>query len=283
MKVLLWLLTLFTLAVGISLAAHYNQGYVLLVMPPYRAEISLNLALVLIVGSFFVLYGFTRGVALMLSLPQRVREYRARRQREKLSGQYYDVARLTFEGRYSQALKLAAEVFEGGQRPGLAALLAARSAQRLNEPAKQKVWLERALQADPTMEAACLMLEAEMLIDLRQCDQALAVLRRLQEKSGRHIAPLQLALRAQQGAGNWDEVLHIARQLEKHDALAPEAAQAVKLQAHRANIFQRRGDASGLLEYDRALPIAERTPEVAALLAEASVEAGAEAGAESVP
>jgi HemY protein len=152
MKVLLWLLTLFTLAVGISLAAHYNQGYVLLVMPPYRAEISLNLALVLIVGSFFVLYGFTRGVALMLSLPQRVREYRARRQREKLSGQYYDVARLTFEGRYSQALKLAAEVFEGGQRPGLAALLAARSAQRLNEPAKQKVWLERALQADPTME-----------------------------------------------------------------------------------------------------------------------------------
>ena len=67
MKVLLWLLTLFTLAVGISLAAHYNQGYVLLVMPPYRAEISLNLALVLVVGSFFVLYGFTRGVALMLA------------------------------------------------------------------------------------------------------------------------------------------------------------------------------------------------------------------------
>ena len=33
MKLLLWLLTLFALAVGISLAAH-NQGYVLLVLPP---------------------------------------------------------------------------------------------------------------------------------------------------------------------------------------------------------------------------------------------------------
>ena len=55
MKVLLWLLTLFALAVGISLAAHYNQGYVLLVLPPYRAEISLNLAVLLFLGGFAVL------------------------------------------------------------------------------------------------------------------------------------------------------------------------------------------------------------------------------------
>ncbi|MBP8162331.1 MAG: heme biosynthesis protein HemY, partial [Propionivibrio sp.] len=88
MKVLLWLLTLFALAVGISLAAHYNQGYVLLVLPPYRAEISLNLAVLLFLGGFAVLYALTRGVSLMLSLPQRVREFRARRLREKLSEQY---------------------------------------------------------------------------------------------------------------------------------------------------------------------------------------------------
>lgn len=274
MKVLLWLLTLFALAVGISLAAHYNQGYVLLVLPPYRAEISLNLAVVLLFGSFAVLYALTRGIALMLSLPQRVREFRARRLREKLSEQYYDVARLAFEGRYSQALKLATEVFEAGQKPGLAALLAARSAQRLNEPAKQKAWLERALQADPRMEVACLMLEAEMLIETQQYDRAIVVLRQLQERSGRHIAPLQLELRAQQGAGNWDEVLHIARQLEKHDAMPPDAVQTAKLQAHRANILQRRGDADALLDYERALPTAERAPEVVALLTEARIESG---------
>ncbi len=274
MKVLLWLLTLFALAVGISLAAHYNQGYVLLVLPPYRAEISLNLAVVLLLGSFAVLYGLTRGVSLMLSLPQRVRDFRARRLREKLSEQYYDVARLAFEGRYSQALKLAAEVFEAGQKPGLAALLAARSAQRLNEPEKQKEWLERARHADPKMEAACLMLESEMLIEMQQHDRAIAVLRQLQEKSGRHIAPLQLELRAQQGAGHWDEVLHIARQLEKHDAMSPDDVQAAKLQAHRANILQRRGDVVALMDYERALPAAERAPEVVALLAETKIDSG---------
>lgn len=122
MKLLLWVLTLFALAVGISLAAH-NQGYVLLVLPPYRAEISLNLAVVLFLGGFMVLYALVRGIALMLSLPQRVRDFRARRQREKLADQYYDVARLVFEGRFSHALKLAGEVLR--RRPAAGACRAA--------------------------------------------------------------------------------------------------------------------------------------------------------------
>lgn len=273
MKLLLWLVTLFALAVGISLAAHYNQGYVLLVLPPYRAEISLNLAVLLFVGGFFVVYAFVRGVALMLSLPQRVREFRARRLREKLADQYYDIARLVFEGRFSQALKLASEVYEGGQKPALAALLAARASQRLGEPDKQQVWLARALAADPKMEAACLMIEAETLVETAHYAPAIAVLRRLQAKTGRHIAALQLELRAQQGDGNWDAVLRIARQLEHHDALVPESAQAIKCAAHRENIFERRGDVARLDDYARQLPDAERSPQLVALLAELRGEA----------
>lgn len=271
MKLLLWLVMLFALAVGISLAAH-NQGYVLLVLPPYRAEISLNLAVILIVGCFVVLYALGRGIGLMLSLPQRVRDYRAKRLREKLSERYYDVARLVFEGRFTHALKLAGEVYAGGQRPALAALLAARATQRLQEPAKQKEWLERALAADPKMEAACLMIEAETLVEMGQHAQAVAVLRRLQEKTGRHIAALQLELRAQQGQRNWDAVLHIARQLEHHDALSSESAQEIKLAAHRENLLQRRGDAARLDDYERQLPARERLPQIVALLAEIRLE-----------
>ena len=46
MKSLFWLLALFALAVGVALGGRYNDGYVLLVMPPYRTEISLNLFVV---------------------------------------------------------------------------------------------------------------------------------------------------------------------------------------------------------------------------------------------
>ena len=45
MRALFWLLILAALAVGLSLAARYNEGYVLLVLPPWRAEVSLNLFL----------------------------------------------------------------------------------------------------------------------------------------------------------------------------------------------------------------------------------------------
>mgnify|MGYP006279380725 FL=1 len=47
------LLALFALAVGLALALRYNDGYALLVLPPYRVELSLNL-LVLILGASFV-------------------------------------------------------------------------------------------------------------------------------------------------------------------------------------------------------------------------------------
>ena len=55
MKGLLWVLTLATLAVGIALAVRFNDGYVLLIMPPYRTELSLNLAILLLVAGFGVM------------------------------------------------------------------------------------------------------------------------------------------------------------------------------------------------------------------------------------
>lgn len=77
MRALLWLLTLCALAAGVALAARFNDGYLLLVLPPYRAEISLNLALLVMLAVFVVLYGLLRGIALTASLPGRVREFRS--------------------------------------------------------------------------------------------------------------------------------------------------------------------------------------------------------------
>ncbi|MBK7423294.1 MAG: heme biosynthesis protein HemY [Propionivibrio sp.] len=275
MKGLLWVLALFALAVGISLAAHFNEGYLLLVYPPYRAEISLNLALLLILGGFVSLYALLRGVALTLSLPRRVREYRQRRQRDKTINELFDVMRLLFEGRYAQAMKKAGDAHAAGQSPALAALLAARSAQRLHEPYKQQAWLERAAQADAKMQPACLMLEAEMHIEMQRYEAAVNTLKRLQETSGRHIAAHRLELRAEQGCGNWDEVLRIARLLEKRNALLPELAQEIKLKAHQENVRQRRSDLAQLQAYRKKLPAREQSPRLARVFAEALIELGA--------
>lgn len=269
MRGLLWLLALFAAAVGISLAARFNDGYVLLVFPPYRAEISLNLAIALIIGGFALLYALLRTVALTLSLPARVRAYRERRQRDKAAGTFQDALRLLFEGRFGQALKKAGEAHAAGQSPGLAALVAARAAQRLREPHKHEGWLERASRDDPQMQAARLMLEAEMLIEERRFVDAAVALQHLQQLSGRHIAALRLELRAQQGCGNWDEVLRIARLLEKREGLLPELAAEIKLKAHQENIQRQRGDRTLLLAYLRHIPARENSARLTRAAAEA--------------
>ena len=257
MKGLFWVLALFGLAVAAALGARLNDGYVLLVFPPYRAEVSLNLFALALVAVVLALYMVMRALAVTVGLPKRVREYRERRQRERAGLVFQDAVRLLFEGRFGQAMKKAGEAYAAGTAPGLSALIAARAAQRLREPEKLQDWMTRAMSDDPRNEAATLMLEAEMMNESRRFDEALAALDRLQDKKGRHIAALRLELRARQGNGDWDGVLKLARQLEKRDALPPEVAREVKTLAHLENIARRRADAGQLQNYLRAVPAAE--------------------------
>ena len=175
-------------------------------------------------------------LSLTFGLPERVRRYRAGRQREQAGLVFQDAVRLLFEGRFGQALKKATEAHAAGTAPGLSALIAARAAQRMREAEKQQGWMARAKLDDPRTEAATLMLEAEMMNEARRFDEALAALEKLQGKQGRHIAALRLELRARQGLGDWDGVLKLARQLSKRDALPAEVVQEVRTQAHLGNI-----------------------------------------------
>lgn len=282
MKGLFWFVALFALAVAVALGAKLNDGYVLLVLPPWRAEVSLNLMILALLALFAAFYALLRGLALTLGLPQRVSEYRARRQREKAGLVFQDAVRLLFEGRFGQALKKASEAHAAGTAPGLSALIAARAAQRMRESEKQQGWMERATLDDPRTEAATLMLEAEMMNEARRFDEALLALERLQAKQGRHIAALRLELRARQGAGDWDGVLKLARQLDKRAALPAEVVREVRTQAHLGNIAKRAADLGLLTAYLRALPAEERSQRVVLAAARALVALGAESEAQKL-
>ncbi|NTV69099.1 MAG: heme biosynthesis protein HemY [Azonexaceae bacterium] len=282
MRGLFWILALCGLAVAVALGARYNDGYVLVVFPPWRAEVSLNLFIVALLALFFVLYAATRALAVTLGLPKRVREYRARRQRESAGLVFQDAVRLLFEGRFGQALKKATEAHGAGTAPGLSALIAARAAQRMREPEKQQYWLEHAKTDDPRTEAATLMLDAEMANEARRFDEALAALEKLQGKQGRHIAALRLELRARQGVGDWDGVLKLARQLVKRDALPLEVVREIRTQAHLGNIAKRVADQGKLTAYLRTVPEDERGRRVVLAAARALVALGAEAEAQKL-
>lgn len=277
MRALFWILVLSVLAVAIGLAARLNDGYVLLVMPTYRAEISLNFFLLLFAVVFGLVYAVTRLVAVSFAMPRRVREYRERRQHDLAAGVFQDAVRLLFEGRFAQALKKASEAHAAGTAPGLSALIAARAAQRMRTPAKLQDWLAHAKNDDPGTEAATLILEAEMANEERRFDDALIALKGLGDQ--RHPSAMRLELRARQGVGDWEGVLRLARLLAKRDAMPAEVLREIRMQAHLGAIKKKSGDGASLTAYLKTIPEEERGKRVDLAAARSLVAQGAEAEA----
>lgn len=258
MRILLWLLALFAAAVGLSLAFGFNEGYVLIAFPPWRIELTLNLFIVLMLGGALFFHLLLRALAHAVRLPRSVRAYRQRRRHEKAARALREAVQQLFAGRYGHALKNAALSHAAGEAPALSALVAARAAHFLRDEKREEEWLKRAGEQDGGAHTARLMTEAELHVDARRFDAALGALQALQADSGRHIAALRLGLRVYRGLGRWDDVLRVARQLEKHRALSAEAAAPLKQRAHLENLRQREGDSQALALYWEAIPNTER-------------------------
>ncbi|MBI4988406.1 MAG: heme biosynthesis protein HemY [Rhodocyclales bacterium] len=283
MRILLWLLALFALAVGVSLAFGYNEGYVLIVLPPWRVELSLNFFIVLAVGGFLLGHILLRLLSHTLRLPQAVRAFRERKRREKGARALREAVQQLFEGRYGHALKNAALSHAAHEAQALSALVAARAAHFLRDSRREEEWLRRAAEHDDEAHAARLMTEAELHVDARRFEAALEALNALQEGGGRHIAALRLALRVHRGLGRWDDVLKVARQLEKHRALTHDAAVPLKQRAHLENLRGREGDARALVAYWEAVPAEERrVSRLAAAAARALIASGDGARAQRI-
>lgn len=275
MRGLLWLLVISALAVALSLAMRSNGGYALFVLHPWRAEISLNLLVLLLIAVFAVAYFLVRAVWHTLRLPSHVRAFRERRREEKGSAATIEAIRALYEGQFVKVEKLASKATDLGAAPGLAGLLGARAAQRLREFGRRDRWLERSKESDGEWRVAHSMTKAELLLEERRFEDARAVLRELHAGGPRHIAALLLMLRAEQGMGNWEEVLRIANLLEKHEAMPAEALDGMRVGARLALLTNKAFDREGLDRQWEEIPRSERVhPPIAATAARAFMQLG---------
>jgi len=275
MRAVFWLLILAALAVGLSLAARYNDGYVLLVLPPWRAEVSLNLFLLLSAAGFFVIYLLTRAVSHTLALPRAVAEFRRRRRQDKAARALRDAWRLLQEGRYGHAMRCA-EKARSDDPSGMLALAGWRAAHALRDAGRTAEWSARVRSHDSAgLQAARLMTEAEFALEERRFEDARDALQAFAASEGRHIAALRLSLRAEQGLGNWREVARLVRQLEKHQALTADQAAPIRNRAVREALRSLRDDPPGLMRYWRELDDGDRAePALALETARALMAAG---------
>jgi HemY protein len=267
MRGLIWLVLLFAAAAAIALVGVFDGGQVLLIVPPYRVDISLNLFVVAIVLAFIVIYTVLRAVRNVWKMPQRVAAYRARSRLAKANAALRDAVGHLYAGRFSKAEKAARDSLIVDENAGAAGLIGANAAHRMREYARRDEWLGRVTGGE--WQDARLMATADMRADGRDADGALVALTEMQAQGSRRIHAQQIALRAQQQLKNWGEVLKLVKTLEKREALHPAVAVRLRQVAAENLLRDRRHNPDALLELWQSLSPAERqSPRLADLAAE---------------
>lgn len=158
MRTLVWILLLSLLAVMLAALLRYTPGYVLVVIPPYRIELSSGMAALLVLALFAIGHLLLRAGSRLAAWPAEARAWRARERRARADAALAAAVKAHLAQRPEQALAQAQQAIDGGADPVASALLAAQAAHALGDAAARDGWLARARaldEADPAPRLEC--------------------------------------------------------------------------------------------------------------------------------
>jgi HemY protein len=140
-------LTFVLLLLAVLAAARFDRGYVLIVFPPWRVEMSFILAIALTFCLYVLTYVAFKLLRVALRLPAEVRARRERRLRERAADDLSRAVAALISGQEAHARKLA-EASLRRQRNPLAVLVAARSALEQGDAAGARAHAESITASD---------------------------------------------------------------------------------------------------------------------------------------
>ncbi len=240
---------------AVMLALRASGGYVQIVLPPHRIEVSLILFAAALLAAFALAYLSLRLIAAMVSMPRQVRVYRQNRRQRKGHEALTDALHAYFSGRYARAEKAASSAIELGEQPGLAAMLAARAAHELRAPERRDAYLVQGAAHLPGDDVMKIITEADMLLEQRRAADALGVLQAMPQK---HTAGLRLELKALQLSKAWEKSLGVIDQLEKRKVYDAAQARELRCRALAEHLKRCATDLPSLEEAWRKVPDALR-------------------------
>ena len=266
MRLLLWFLTVFAAAAGLAVLAQLNTGNVVLFVPPYRIDLSLNLFLFLLFLLFLLLYVLLRFVRNTRRLPGWVARYRQQKRERDGSRALRQSLKALYEGRFVQAERDANQAARLTENAGCAALIGARAAHALRQFDRRDEWLAKN-ERDASFKTARLVTTAELLVDEQQPQEALAYIEQLGAEGARHIQAQRFALQANQQASNWTEVLRLVQSLDRHHAINPALSGRLRELAYEDLFQMQTSDAESVRAAWKKVPNAEQTRSAIALAA----------------
>lgn len=273
MRWLVSLLIVAVLAIALAMAGRYDPGYVVLVYPPWRMEISFISFVLLLVGLVVGGIVLLRLALLTLNLPSIVRAQRERRAARKRDENFVGGLMAYTEYRYQDAEQSLGQWQGDDVRLAVARVLAARAAQEMRAIPQRERHLKEA--TEHGAELAAQLFEAETRLDAKEATAALVAISRAKEIAPQHTTLLRLELKARQMTGQWDEVDRLLDALMRANALEAGIALQYRRMAYAENLKRRADDDRGLLEYWKKVPTNYKVdPWVARAAARAFIQRG---------
>jgi HemY protein len=231
--------------VASAFAAHFllqDPGYVVINFRSYLIEMSVPVllaAILLLVFSGWLLVK-------IFNAPRRLGEaagrYRSGRAGHRLTRGMIEVA----EGNFARGEKLLARAANSSDAPLLNYLQAARAAHLLGEDERRDAWLRQAYENTPEAASAVLLTQAELQLDQGQYEQALATLRKLEEKAPNHSYALNLLGRLYYRLEDWSQLEALLPRLKKYGRIEDALLGKWSVRVHREHL-SRAADADSLL------------------------------------
>lgn len=260
------------LAVALALAGRYAPGYVVLVFPPWRIELS-TVAFLLLLGVLLAaIFVFVRLARFTLRLPQEIRTARARREQEKQESLYQAAVGAWLEGRYEEAERCGRHYGTGGDKLGLARVVAARAAHAMRAYERRDAHLVVAKEYAPL---AAYFFESEVRLGTGDLPGALGILDQALTLAPKHPAVQTLKLQALLKSSHWSAALKLVDDLTRNHSLEDVQARQMR-RAALLGLLRRDGmDNQALLAFWKDLPDREqRDPLLARGGAEAFLRQG---------
>lgn len=243
MRGVIWLVLLFTVAVVAATTLGRNDGLVSLYWGGWRSDLSLNLFVILLLGSCVLLMSAVQGLSALLSLPRRASAWRALRKERAAQAALREALAEFFSARYGRARKAAQKALaiqedlpslrSDAEFRVLAQLLMAGSLHRLQDRKSRDEVLRLALRGGAKMpgarsaDEAARLLAAEWALDDRDAPRAQGMLAALSPGAARRTQALRLKLQASRLTREPLEALQTARLLAHHKAFSPVVAQSL--------------------------------------------------------
>src|SRR5690554_208564 len=207
MRTWFWTLVVFIAAVALALILRDHNGNVLIMVQPWRIELSLTFAVLILIATFVVLHIALRLITWVGHGPERIRSWRSVRAQKRdhnlLESGWVNI----LEGRYEQADKDLTRLL-GKTRSYtskvVAGLASAQAAHHQGDHPRRNNALEQArlsARDDARLKEAVAIVTAEMYLDDNRAEEALSLLQPLQDASSRYFHATRLLLRAHQQLG----------------------------------------------------------------------------------